>query len=423
MIRRSTSARAVHPFGLHGPWRAPDLPMTFSKQLQSTTTLLDAAKAVGNWRALALSALTVLLSLLVFGLFASSGLAPVAFIGFLGGLAVLFYGLNAVGIMLMDDCRLGQVPSLRSAVRRALTSSHRVLAVALIALGGMLALVALVALLLVLCKIPLLGPLLFAAVLPLSTVLLGAAALALFYVYVPLTACAIWTGASVMQAVSVLLTVVRRRLLTVILQEFVLTLIVVVVSFVVGAVLMMGLSITASLSAAILGPQALSINPAGLMMGYAGSSHLLAAIVGGTLLAALAAIVPGLILIQGFCRIYLEASDSLAGELPTRTGDDVLNTAARLRAAEETAQAQQREHEAAQTASHAIDPASGAPSPDRPAGARIEPTIGDVPAAAPLPADSAATASGDPAQPPAPASPPTQQNLGFSSDEPPRKEG
>lgn len=387
--------------------------MTLSSQLKSTTSLLDATSAVRNWRALLLFGITLLLANLLFGLLAASGTPALALLGWLLAAVLAFYGFNAVGIMLMDDCRMGARTTIRDALRRALGSSHRVLGVALVALAGLLVLVVAVAVLLLICKIPLLGPLLFTVAMPVSVLVLGAAALALLYVCVPLTACAVWTGASVSQAVANLLAIVRRRLIPVILQEFVLTLIVAAASLVIGAVLTLGGSLTALLSGRILALP-LALEPAALVgLGLGGSGYLLTGLIGGLLLLALAAIVPGLILIQGFCQIYLGATDSLVSELPPASGDDTLNTAARLRAAEEAAQSQ-REHRA-----------DAAPEPTAPADARIEPTGDPVAASTPAagPATAPATEAVAAAQPQAPATPSAppdadgpQRSLGFEPE-------
>ncbi|MFT4191508.1 MAG: hypothetical protein QM617_08315 [Comamonas sp.] len=407
--------------------------MTLSRQLQSTASLLDATRAVSNWRALLLAGGTALAVSLLSGLTAITGSPALALLGGLASVLVLFYGSNAVGIMLMDACRMGVAAKPGDAIRRALSSAHRVLGVALTALAGLLALVLLVALALVVCKIPVLGPLLYAFVLPAAALVLGLAALALLYVYLPLAACAVWTGASVTQAAAHLLAIVRRRLVTVILQEFVLTLIVLVAGTVIGAVLLLGAAITASLSAGILGPDALyAAHPAhlaiGLMMGFAGSGHVLAALVGFGVLFALAGVVPGLILLQGFCQIYLDASDTLASDVAGPTGDDTLNTAARLRAADEAAQAQQREQATAPGAATGtrVEPSG---HPDAAVGGPpAEPGPASAPAPAPALAPAPASVGGAAEAPPPPAPSPSlsaapgsgQQSLGFGDDAPAR---
>lgn len=296
--------------------------MRMSEQLKSTGSLLNATEAVGNWRAVLLYASTLIGSALIFGLFAMMHSSFAIGLGGLLALATLFYGSNAVGIMLMDASRNGVSRPPLEAVMASLLSSHRLLGVALVAAVGLLLLLLAVAILFLICKIPGVGPLLFTFIMPLTTLLLGLTFFALAYVFFPLAASAVWHGASVLQVVSNLLAVVRQRLLAVMLQEIVLMLIIGVTSFIISGVLLFGLSMTGGMAAGILG-----IGHTGGMGGMGGgmmtsllmmvngmgegNGYLLAGMIGTSLLLAVAFILPGLIGLQGFCQTYLSAIEGL----------------------------------------------------------------------------------------------------------------
>ena len=158
----------------------------------STTlaSLLSATDAFKNVGAMILLALTFVAAALIGGAFAalaaSTHSGVLGFIGFLLALGIVFYGLNAVGIMMMKDAQ-GLTQSITDAIMLSLYTSHRVLVVALleglIVLGAVLA----VAVILFVCKIPFLGPIVYTAVFPLSAVILGVLVFSLFYVMLPLT--------------------------------------------------------------------------------------------------------------------------------------------------------------------------------------------------------------------------------------------
>jgi hypothetical protein len=289
--------------------------MKMSQQLKNTGSLLDATEALGNWRALALFAASLLGAALVFGVLAMTQSGFGLFLGALLSWLVAFYGVNAVGIMLMDASRSGQSRQMAAAVMASLFSSHRLLLVGLVALGGMLLLLLLVAIVLLLCKIPLLGPLLFTFVLPLSALLLGFAFFALAYVFYPLAASAVWSGASVRETLVNLLAIARQRLVSVVVKELVLALVVLVSAGIIGGIVFSGLGMVMSMSAGILGGigglgmQSMAMMAMGGM--GEGGGYVIAGGLGSSLLLAAAMIVPGLIALQGCCQIYLSSIDGL----------------------------------------------------------------------------------------------------------------
>lgn len=293
--------------------------MKMSQQLKNTGSLLDATEALGNWRALALFAASLLGAALVFGVLALTQSTFGLFLRALLSWLVVFYGVNAVGIMLMDASRNGQSRNMAAAVMASLFSSHRLLLVGLVALAGMLLLLLLVAIVLLLCKIPLLGPLLFTFALPLTALLLGFAFFALAYVFYPLAASAVWSGASVRETLVNLLAIARQRLVSVVVKELVLALVVLVSAGIIGGIVFSGLGMVMSMSAGILGGILGGIGGLGMqsmaMMATGGmgegGGYVIAGGLGSSLLLAAAMIVPGLIALQGCCQIYLSSIDGL----------------------------------------------------------------------------------------------------------------
>lgn len=325
--------------------------MNMSEQLKGSSSLLDATTAIGNWRALALFALSTIAAVLVFGLLAATRSTTGTLLGALLGWLVAFYGVNGVGIMLMDASRDGESRTPMQAVAASLLSSHRLLLVGLLALAGLLALLLAVAMLLLLCKIPVIGPLLFSVAMPLSTLLLGLTLFTLAYVFYPLAASAIWSGATVMEAVGNLLAIARRRLVTVVLQEIVLLLIVGFAVLILFGIVFSGLGLTTMMSAGIVGGTGGGLSSLGMMvmdMNGAGSfgaggAYVVAGGLGMALLVALAGIVPGLIALQGFCQIYLSSLEGLDLAQSRRALADTLQkTQEKMKEARERVEAQAR---------------------------------------------------------------------------------
>jgi hypothetical protein len=305
--------------------------MRLSQQLSSAGSLLDATEAIGNWRALALLGATIVSTVLLPYLFTLTGSGALMSFGMLLALVVMFYGVNAVGIMLMDAARGAESRSMLDAVLSSLFSSHRLLLVALAAVASLLLLVLVLALLLVLCKIPGLGPLLLTFVLPLGALAFGFVIFALIYVCYPLAAAAVWSGAGTRETLVNLVTIVRQRLVSVVVKEVLLMLLIWLVALIIGGIVFTGLAAVGGMSFGILSSQlaqgAESIT--GLLAGFVGSemggmggmdsmaasggssAYLLAAGLGSVLLLAVAMIVPGLIAMQGFCQIYLSSVEGL----------------------------------------------------------------------------------------------------------------
>ncbi|MBK9440872.1 MAG: hypothetical protein IPN53_05950 [Comamonadaceae bacterium] len=272
-------------------------------------TLISAVDSIRNWRAVLLMFGAMFLAGLLWGLggWLSMKIHPAAgLLFFLAGLATFFYGINGVGIMLMDEARGVQSRPIVSAVLESLATGHRLilafLMFGLIYVAGLLV----VAMMLLMCKIPLLGPLMFTFVFPVSVVLVGVAIFALQMVVFPLTAPAIWAGATTMQAVSRVGAIARAKVVNVMLMMIVLTLIVLAVVFTVGGILFTGTMVTAGLAAGILNIGTDFGEMSQLFTGgFNGSGYFIAASFGAGIVYAVGFSLASLVFSRGCCSVYL----------------------------------------------------------------------------------------------------------------------
>ena len=295
-------------------------PASTSRPGLATTlaSLMAATDAFKNTRAIILLALTFITAALIAAAFgalaASTQMFSLAALGSLLAMLVLFYGLNAVGIMMMKDAQGLPTHAITDAILLSLLSSHRVLAVFALECGIMLCVILATVLMLYVCKIPVLGPVLYTVVFPVSAIVLGVLVFSLFYVMLPLTGPAVWNGGSVLQVIARLNLIVRTRLIEVVLSQIVLFIIATFVAFLVFGVIGTGLMMTAGMSAGVLGAgSGLGAGMMGMMamMGGGLGGHAIAASLGASLLLAVAAVVPALILTKGICIIYLNTTRDL----------------------------------------------------------------------------------------------------------------
>jgi hypothetical protein len=322
-----------------------------SQQIRNSGSLLDSIDAIRNWRAVLLLLATLVATALVLGL--GGLLATVSWVFFLLfallGYAVLFYGANAAGMMIMDEAKGYPSRPAMAAVMASLATSHRLILVflmlGLVYLAGFLVL----AIVLFICKIPFLGPVLYAVVFPISVVIAGIAMFALPTVVFPLSAPSIWSGATTMQCISQLLAIARKRLLLVLLLMIAVAFIAGIVGFLIAAILFSGVAVTTLASVPILGGSA----GMGSLMGMAGGmgpmggmdgmssfgGHAAAAAIGGGILFAVAFTLPGMVYLRGACTVYLRALDGLDLAAEQAVMDEKI-ASARARAREVQAQAQ-----------------------------------------------------------------------------------
>lgn len=284
--------------------------MSFRNQLSESAGLLSAVDAVRNIKA----AVVLLVSLVLAGLiFALAGIVSVKVhpalgaVFFLLGIAAAFYGSNATGIMMMDEAHGNASRPMISAILTSLATGHRLLGVMfLIGLAYILGLLVM-ALVLFICKIPGVGPLLFTFVFPLCVVISGIAVFAFYAVVLPLVAPATWSGATVMNSLSRLAAIARRRTIGVVLSMMVLLLLVGIVFGIVLGITGIGTLIAGGMSAGIVGFGSFGIGSLmGGMSGMdSGGGHAAAGAIGGGLVWAVALVLPSLVYLRGCCQVYL----------------------------------------------------------------------------------------------------------------------
>ncbi len=346
-----------------------------SQQIRSSGSLLDSIDAIRNWRAVCvlLASLVAMAVLLALGsvLAATSGALFVLFA--LAGYVIFFYGANAAGMMVMDEARGGVSRPARAAVSASLATSHRLILVFLLLGAIYLAGFIVLALVLFICKLPLLGPVLYAVVFPVAVVIAGVALFALPTVVFPLSAPAVWSGASTLQSISQLLAIARKRLLLVLLMMIAVAFIAGFVALLIGAILMSGAVVTTALSVPILGPASMG-GYAGMMGGLPGAGgmggmggmtgmggYAAAAMVGGGILFAVAFTLPGMVYLRGACTVYLRAIDGLDLAAEQADMDEKLAAAAsRARELKEQAQAATRRAAAPEAPAQPASPAYAA---------------------------------------------------------------
>ncbi|MDO9404289.1 MAG: zinc ribbon domain-containing protein [Polaromonas sp.] len=392
---------------MNTPHNSPPTRAGYMTALQS---LVEATSAFRNLRAIILLGLTFVSAALVFAvtgaLAALAGVGFIAAIGGLLGMLVAFYGANAVGILLMREVQGQPAFSVLDAVRASLASSHRVIGVVLLEILIVLVAVLVIAVILFVCKVPVLGPILLTVVFPLSALILGVLVFALFYVMLPLAGPAVWSGSTVFQTIARLNAIARRKLIPVILLEVALFVITLFTAMLIFTVVFIGISMTGGLSASIIGLGAGA--GFGDMMGgmsFGGSGHMVAASIGGGLLLAIAAVVPGLIFAKGTCIIYLDVTRDIDFSQSEASLSEGLATV-RKKAEEARDRAQAM---AEQAKGSAVAAAAPAPAPTPPAEAAAppaaEPYVAPAAPVAPAAYDSVAPVDfTDPqALPPAPA--------------------
>lgn len=295
--------------------------MSLTQPLAKAGSLLEAVDAIRNWRALTLLFASFVGCSLFWSLGAWVGLRTnvvLGSIGFLFGAISLFYGTNAVGIMLMDEARGWRSRGILAALMESLATGHRLIFALLLFGAAYLLGLLVLALVLFVCKIPGLGAFLFTFVFPLSIVLIGMALFALQAVIFPLTAPSVWSGATTLEALARVGAIARAKLVNVLIMMIVVTFITGAVAALVWAIVLSGTFFTASFSAAILG-SGVSAGLGSLMLGgragltglmssageFGGSGYLIAGSIGTGVVYAVALALPSLVFVRGCCSVYL----------------------------------------------------------------------------------------------------------------------
>lgn len=260
----------------------PSVSIELRNKLTESGSLLGALDAISRWRPFALLVMTFLACVVIASLFTGIGasmarqsVGVAAFTGFIGMLlaaVTALLGINGAGIMLSDDVWNRPQRGIKAAILVSLFTSHRLILILL--LEGFIFLLYLIALAIFffLCKIPGIGPVLYAVVFPLGAILTGVVLFALVYVAIPLAAPAVWSGATVMNALAMLKEVARQRLLFVVIMTLLLGILLVVVGGIIGGIVGSGSAITLGVSAGIVGASMDMTSFLGVFSGY-GSSY------------------------------------------------------------------------------------------------------------------------------------------------------
>ena len=356
------------------------------------SSMFQAISGLRNRRALLAMLGCLFAGILVAGLFSLMAARMGFFFAFLGALTLFVAGatgVNAAGLLLMDQAKGVPARSLRDAVMGGLLCIPKFIALGLALLLVSLVVFVAVALVYLVCKIPFLGPILFVLVFPLSVVVLGLTLCGLFqclFLALP----AIWEGSSITHAIAKALSIVRSRLVESMLLLTVVGFLALGVGFIVFGVLITGLIPSAGMTAGILGGDALG-SVFGMVRGFgidqggyggerggSGVGYVAAAGIGGGLLWALAASLVALVYLLGLNLVYLRVTEGLdvgATEAAMQAGfDDAKRRAAELsqkakdaaERARQSAAATQASAAAAATATAATKAAPPAYSPAPP---------------------------------------------------------
>ncbi len=231
------------------PAEAAPLPSGISASALSS--LFGAINGLRNRRALIAMMGCLVGGVLLAGLLTQMG-AFMTFLGVLIWIVAAGTGVNAAGLLHMDDARGISPRSTVDALVHGLMCIPKLIALAILLFLVELAVFLVIAIVLFICKIPFLGPVLFTVAFPVSVVVAGITVLGLFLCML-LSLPAIWQGATIMRALSQTLAIARSRIVEAILLLAVVWLLAFVVALIVFGVLFAGLMPTLGLSASILG--------------------------------------------------------------------------------------------------------------------------------------------------------------------------
>ncbi len=346
------------------------------------SSLFQAISGLRNRRALVAMLGCLFAGILVAGLFSLLAVRWGFFFALLGGLLMFVAGatgVNAAGLLLMDQAKGVPARSLSDAVMGGLLCIPKFIALGLALLLVSLVVFIAVALVYLVCKIPFLGPVLFVLVFPLSVVVLGLTLCGLFqclFLALP----AIWEGSSITHAIAKALAIVRSRLVESMLLLTVVGFLSMLVGFIVFGVLIIGLIPSAGMMAGILGGDGLA-SVFGLLRGFgidqggyaggggrgsSGAAYVVAAGIGGGLLWALAVSLVALVYLLGLNLVYLRVTEGLdvgATEAAMQAGfDDAKRRANELsQKAKDAAERARAQARASVAAAHTGTSAAAAP--------------------------------------------------------------
>ncbi len=338
--------------------------------------LLRAAEGLTQWRPALLGFLTLLGCAVLAGAgqflamrLGGAGGALLTLLVMLLTLVVAASGFSGAGALLMDRAK-GLAPrSLVDALVFGLMCLPKFIGFALVLLGLTLGLTLVAAVVYFVCKVPGIGPLLLFVAHPVLVVVAGVFFTAVFWVVVPLFTPAVWDGRGFKEALSLVFTVARTRLVQVVALFLVLYVVIWVIGFLLFAALLPGYGFMTGLAGSILGLGSLGgmSSLMGLLSGYgSGSGHMYAGVLSSGLIFAVAITLMFQVLIMGVNLVYLAASSGVDVSASQNALEAGL-AQARDKAREAQVRARDAAQRARQSAQQAVE--SARPSPAAPVAA------------------------------------------------------
>ena len=376
--------------------------------------LMRAAEGLTQWRVLGLSFLTWLAGgLVLMGgqmLATRMGSVFLAFLFFVAALIVFWAGTSAVGILLQDRAKDVEERSMADALKAGLLCVPKFILFGLLVLALVVALCLVGALVYFICKIPFIGPILLFFAHPAMVIIASVFFIALYWVAAPLLAPAIWDGRSLRSAVSLVVSVVRTRLVPLVLMLLALYVVVGIIALELFTGFMPGFAYMTALASGIIGPTMLGGFGGGAFGPMAFNGHLVAGTLSTVILFAVLMALTMQVMIMGMNIIYLMVTDGL----DEKATEESLQAGIAL-AREKARQAQDMAREAADKVRHAThtNTAETHASPSGAASAGVPSATGQNHAQTPVvnPADLFA---GSPAAAPAATAAVTAAGLGAS---------
>lgn len=318
--------------------------------------LMRAAEGLTQWRVLGLSFLTWLAGGLVMVggqmLATRAGSMLLALLFLVIASVVFSAGMSAVGILLQDKAKDVEQRSVAAAIRAGLLCVPRFILFGLLVLAVVLGLCLVAAIVYFICKIPFIGPILLFFAHPVMVISASVFFIALYWVAAPLLAPAIWDGRSLRRAVSLVLAVVRTRLVPLVLMLLALYIVITVITLVVFTGFIPGFAYMTAIASAVIGPSMMaSVGGMGNSAAFgamASSGHMLAGTLSTVILFAVLMALTMQVMIMGVNIIYLMVTDGLdeqGTEESLQAGIDLAREKAR--------QAQDMAREAADKVRHA----------------------------------------------------------------------
>lgn len=281
--------------------------------------LMRAAEGLTQWRVLGLSFLTWLAGGLVMVggqmLATRAGSMLLALLFLVIASVVFSAGMSAVGILLQDKAKDVEQRSMSDAIRAGLLCVPRFIMFGLLVLAVVLGLCLVAAIVYFVCKIPFIGPILLFFAHPVMVIAASVFFIALYWVAAPLLAPAIWDGRSLRRAVSLVLAVVRTRLVPLVLMLLALYIVITVITLVVFTGFIPGFAYMTAIASGVIGPSMMAsmggMGNSAAFGAMAGSGHMVAGTLSTVILFAVLMALTMQVMIMGVNIIYLMVTDGL----------------------------------------------------------------------------------------------------------------